>query len=642
MPKVLLILLLFFLVFSASAQSYSVVDGKAIRLFEEGEQLLMTKRYAEALGKFQEAIAREGTFFEAYQRATQLLISQSKLQEAEALALRGKQRLESSASLVKTKYVVDFGWLLTTIYLKQGRFEEAHQQFIRLDQLADGVFKKSSYYVQMKAQMDFLAVQLTKKRAVTKEILPEPLNDFALQYFPVLTADGKQLFFTRRGGTAHFDKEDIYLSYADSSAGWSSPQSISPRINSPYNEGTCSVTADGNFLIFTSCDAPDTAGSCDLYSTEKIGGEWQAPRNMGPKVNSSFWESQPSLSADGRLLFFSSDRRGGLGGNDLWYAVRKEDGSWSEAKNLGESINTAKDEISPFLFFNNETLFFASDGHLGFGGMDIFLSKVKAGTFGQPENLGLPINDHLDQVALFITAQKEYAYYSEHTVTNGAADRAFLYRFKFPEDISLGQNLTVTQGKVLNASTGQPLPASLSLVSLTNDSTVYQFKSDGKSGAFVMLYPEEAISGLYVEKEGFLPKIYAVGRDSIKNVKDLKVELVPIAAGEEFVFENVFFDFDSHELSPESVSSLRRLHRFLLVNPKVQILISGHTDNIGSATYNQGLSLRRAQSVQTYLVGVGITRERVAVEGKGDLEPMLPNSSAENQARNRRITVRVR
>jgi outer membrane protein OmpA-like peptidoglycan-associated protein len=363
---------------------------------------------------------------------------------------------------------------------------------------------------------------------------------------------------------------------------------------------------------------------------------------MGPKVNSSFWESQPSLSADGRLLFFSSDRRGGLGGNDLWYAVRKEDGSWSEAKNLGESINTAKDEISPFLFFNNETLFFASDGHLGFGGMDIFLSKVKAGTFGQPENLGLPINDHLDQVALFITAQKEYAYYSEHTVTNGAADRAFLYRFKFPEDISLGQNLTVTQGKVLNASTGQPLPASLSLVSLTNDSTVYQFKSDGKSGAFVMLYPEEAISGLYVEKEGFLPKIYAVGRDSIKNVKDLKVELVPIAAGEEFVFENVFFDFDSHELSPESVSSLRRLHRFLLVNPKVQILISGHTDNIGSATYNQGLSLRRAQSVQTYLVGVGITRERVAVEGKGDLEPMLPNSSAENQARNRRITVRVR
>jgi outer membrane protein OmpA-like peptidoglycan-associated protein len=171
---------------------------------------------------------------------------------------------------------------------------------------------------------------------------------------------------------------------------------------------------------------------------------------------------------------------------------------------------------------------------------------------------------------------------------------------------------------------------------------VYEFQSDGKSGTFVMLYPEESISGLYVEKQGFLPKIYDVGRDSIKNVKDLKVSLVPIAAGEEFVFENVFFDFDSDELKPESVSSLRRLHRFLLVNPKVQILISGHTDNIGTAAYNRALSLRRAQSVQAYLVEAGIVGERVGVEGKGDGEPMLPNSSAENQARNRRITVKVR
>lgn len=642
MPKVISVLLLFFLAYSASAQRYSVTDIRAIRLFEEGEQLLATKRNAEAYLKFQAAIAREGNFFEAYQRATQLLISQSKLKEAETLALRGKQGLDANSELAKSKYLVDFGWLLSNIYLKQGRFEEALQQFVALDGLFEERFKGSVHYLEMKAQMDFLAEQLATKKIITKERLPDPLNGFALQYFPVLTADGKQLFFTRRGGTAHFDKEDIYLSSADSTGAWSSPQSISSRINSSYNEGTCSITADGNFLIFTSCDAPDTQGSCDLYFAEKIAGEWQVPRNMGPKINSSFWESQPSLSADGRLLFFSSDRRGGLGGNDLWYATRREDGSWSEASNLGAPINTPKDEISPFLFFNNETLFFASDGHLGFGGMDIFLSKVTNGKFGPPKNLGLPINDHLDQVALFITAQKEYAYYSEHTVTNGAADRAFLYRFKFPEDISIGQNLTVTQGKVLNAKTGQPLPASLSLVSLANDSTVYQFQSDGKSGDFVMLYPEQSVSGLYVEKQGFLPKIYDVARDSIKNVKDLKVALVPIAAGEEFVFENVFFDFDSHALKPESVSSLRRLYRFLVVNPKVQILISGHTDNIGTAAYNLALSLRRAQSVQSYLQEAGIVLERVWVEGKGDQTPMLPNSSASNQARNRRITVKVR
>ena len=457
----------------------------------------------------------------------------------------------------------------------------------------------------------------------------------------MLTADGKQLFFTRRGGTTALDKEDIYISQAESSKIWTAPQSVSTQINSSYNEGTCSVTADGNFLIFTSCDSPDSQGSCDLYSAEKVGGEWQAPKNMGTKINSSSWDSQPSLSADGRMLFFSSDRRGGFGGNDIWYASRKADGTWSESKNMGAPINTPKDEISPFLFFNNETLFFASDGHLGLGGMDIFLSRISKGGFQEPENLGLPINDHSDQVALFITAQKDYAYYSELTMGNGQNDRAYLYRFKFPKEIEIGENLTVTGGQVVHSKTGEPISASLSLVSLSNDSTRYQFQSSGADGSFLMLYPGEDAAGLYVEKKGFLPKIYNVDRDSIKNVKDLKVELIPIASGEEFVFENVFFGFDSFELKQESLSSLRRLDRFLKDNPKVSILITGHTDNLGSDEYNLRLSLQRAQSVQSYLLKAGVKADRIKVIGKGFREPMVPNSSPSNQALNRRITVSV-
>jgi outer membrane protein OmpA-like peptidoglycan-associated protein len=308
---------------------------------------------------------------------------------------------------------------------------------------------------------------------------------------------------------------------------------------------------------------------------------------------------------------------------------------------MGAPINTPKDEISPFLFFNNETLFFASDGHLGLGGMDIFLSRISEGKFQEPENLGLPINDHSDQVALFITAQKDYAYYSELTTGNGQSDRAYLYRFKFPKEIEIGENLTVTGGQVVHAKTGEPISASLSLVSLSNDSTRYQFQSNGQNGAFLMLYPDQAAAGLYVEKQGFLPKIYNVDRDSIKNVKDLKVELIPIASGEEFVFENVFFDFDSFELKQESLSSLRRLHRFLQENSKVSILITGHTDNLGSDEYNLKLSLQRAQSVQDYLVKQGVKLDRIKVAGKGFREPMVPNTSPNNQAKNRRITVSV-
>ncbi|GAB2484623.1 MAG: OmpA family protein [Cytophagales bacterium] len=641
MRPVYLFLIGFLLSLQVSAQQYSIIDSRAIKMYQEGEELTLSRRYDEALGKYRAAIAREGSFLEAYVKASQLLITLGDLEEAEKLALAGKSRL--SGKNATPKHAADFGWLFSNLYLKQGKFKEAYQQFQEVDPLLDEAFRKSMYYSQMKSQMDFLGTQLGDIGEITKEVLPFPLNEYQLQYFPVLTADGNQILFTKRDGTGNFDKEDIYTAFIKEDGGWTPPQGISQTINSPYNEGTCSVTADGNILIYTSCDAPDSQGSCDLYIAYRVNGAWQRPSNMGPKVNSRSWDSQPSLSADGRLLFFSSNRKGGYGGNDIWYSVQQNDGTWAEAKNLGNILNTPKDEISPFMFFNNEILFFSSDGHQGFGGMDIFLSRVKDGQFQSPENLGLPINDQLDQVALFITAQKDYAYYTELSKAESESenDRSLLYRFKFPEEIYLGENLTVTEGKVFNAKTGEPVDATLSLVSLTNDSTLYQFKSDGKTGDFMMLYPEKAVSGLYVEKKGFLPKIYNVERDKLQNVKDLKVELTPVASGEEFVFENVFFDFDRYDLKSESLSSLKRLFKFLTENPNVNVLITGHTDNIGNAGYNQTLSLERAKSVQQYLVKAGLHSGRILVEGKGDTQPMVPNTTPQNQALNRRITIKV-
>lgn len=639
MRPVLAFLLFFFALLGAEAQTYSIIDSRAIKLYQEGEELTLARQYDQALAKYQAAITREASFLEAYIKAAQLLITQGKLDEAEKIALVGKSRLGGKNATPRIK--ADYGWLFSNLFLQQGKFTEAYRQFQEVDPLFDEAFKKSMYYTELKKHIDFLGTQLGDVRSIEKERLQGPLNGFKLQYFPVLTADGEQILFTKRDGTGNFDKEDIFTAFVKADGGWTEPQSIAQNINSQFNEGTCTVTADGKILIYTSCDAPDSQGSCDLYVAYQVEGIWQRPTNMGTKVNSRSWDSQPSLSADGRILFFSSNRRGGFGGNDIWYTIRQNDGTWSDAKNLGTTVNSPKDEISPFMFFNNEILFFSSDGHQGFGGMDIFLSRVENGEFQAPENLGLPINDQLDQVALFITAKKDYAYYTELTKEEEENDRSLLYRFKFPEEIYLGENLTVTEGRVFNAKTGQPINATLSLVSLTNDSTLYQFQSDGKTGEFMMLYPEKAISGLYVEKKGYLPKIYNVERDKIQNVKDMKIELTPVASGEEFVFENVFFDFDKYELKPESMSSLKRLLKFLQENPNVNILISGHTDNIGNNGYNQALSLQRATSVQTYLVKAGLHPGRVMVEGKGDKEPMVPNSSPENQALNRRITIKV-
>ena len=639
MRKICFGILFLLLVFSVQAQTYSIVDGRAIKLFEEAGQLTLARQYDQALEKYQAAIAREASFLEAYIKMAQLLMTQGKLEEAEKIALQGKNRLQGKNAT--RKLAGDFGWFFTNYYLKLGQYKEAINEFGLVENLVDDQFKKTIYFTDMVKQIDFLKIHIQDVKSIQKERLTNPLNGFQLQYFPVLTADGEQILFTKRDGIKNTDKEDIYTSYLDSAGVWSNPVSISQTVNSIYNEGTCTVTADGNVLIYTSCDAPDSFGSCDLFISRKKNGIWQSPTNMGMKVNSSNWDSQPSLSADGRVLFFSSNRKGGFGGNDIWYSVLQEDQSWAQAKNLGSVINTPKDEISPFMFFNNELLFFASNGHLGFGGMDIFISKVEGGEFQNPENLGLPINDQLDQVALFITAQKDYAYYTELVTNSISKDRSLLYRFKFPQDIYLGENLLVTGGKVFNSETNEPIEAKLSLVSLSNDSTLYEFRSDGKTGEFLMLYPEESVSGLYVEKQGYLPKIYNVERDSIRNVKNLRVEMVPISRGEEFVFENIFFEFDKYELKSESFSSLKRLSNFMKENPQVRILISGHTDNVGNSSYNLQLSLQRAKRVQDYLFQQGFDSSRVEVEGKGDKNPMVPNSTLENQALNRRISIQI-
>ncbi|GGF42151.1 OmpA family protein [Echinicola rosea] len=622
-----------FISFQALGQDYTSENRRAIKLYQEGEDLSMRRRYDQALEKYADAVNKDEGFLEAYKKWAQLLLNKGAVDESLQVASAGE--LKSSG---RPKFMADFSWLITNIYLKSGDFDAAVKKFSQSQGLYSNQVKSSGSFKSMKHKIAFVEEELTKKKSINKEKLPSPLNEFYLQYFPVLTADSKRLLFTKRDGVERMKHEDIFTSTWDGE-NWSQPEALAQSINTVHNEGTCTISADGNILIYTSCDAPDSFGSCDLYIAYKVGGKWQEPKNMGEKVNSRYWDSQPSLSADGSILFFSSNRRGGFGGNDIYYTVRQRDNSWSDPVNVGETVNTEYDEVSPFIYFNNELLFFASNGHMGFGGMDLFNSKIVHGAFQEPVNLGYPINDHLDQLALFITAQQDYAYYTENSLKDGALDRSYLYRFAFPDEIDLGERLIVTGGKVRNEKTGEPIVATLSLVDLENDSTLYEFRSEGDSGTFMMIYPDKASSGLYVEKRGFLPRIYNVEKDSLKDIKDMEIGLKPVAPGEEFLFENVFFDFDKADLKPSSKSSLLRLKKFLDENPQVHIVIEGHTDNVGEGSYNLDLSLRRAKSVQRYLLDQGVASGRLAVEGFGDTKPLMSNDTALGRSKNRRIEI---
>lgn len=257
-------------------------------------------------------------------------------------------------------------------------------------------------------------------------------------YLPALTADGRSLVFTRRcpsnrATTASTPfEEDFYCSLWQSGQ-WSAATVMPPPLNSHDNEGAATISADGRIMIFTACGRRDGAGRCDLYRSVWHGDKWGRPRNLGEPVNTPAWESQPSLSFDGRTLFFVSNRKGGFGGMDIWYSTLVE-GVWSAPVNLGPTINTEGDETSPFIHFDNNTLYFVSNGHPGLGGSDIFVARrIDDTAWSQPVNLGYPINTEADEGKLIVSPDGTLAYFTSDKLDGfGKQD---IYSFELPAEL---------------------------------------------------------------------------------------------------------------------------------------------------------------------------------------------------------------
>jgi Tol biopolymer transport system component len=228
------------------------------------------------------------------------------------------------------------------------------------------------------------------------------------EYWPSITADGLTLMFTRQPRLAEnkevFEtvQEDFYISYYQNNL-WQKAVNAGAPLNTNQNEGAQTLSSNGKYMFFTACNRPGGMGSCDIYFSAFNEGKWTEPFNIGPPENTKYWESQPSVSADGKLLIFSSNRPGGVGGKDLWLSKLNEQNLWSIPVNLGTTINTVGDEMSPFIHFDGKTLYFSSDGRVGMGGFDLFMTTMKDdSTWTEPINLGYPINTYNDEMGLII------------------------------------------------------------------------------------------------------------------------------------------------------------------------------------------------------------------------------------------------
>ncbi|MFM7327365.1 MAG: OmpA family protein [Bacteroidota bacterium] len=604
-------------------------DKKAILQYTEADNYRVRGQFREAIRLLESAIERDSKFCEAYYRLALVYRSRQELSTAEQLLLKGL-----SVTTLPAKQKV-FWYELGDLKLSTGAYTAAAEWLGKFLSVETTNKVKAGEARRLLDNCEYALSHKADDRFVTQP-LSDTVNRFVMQYFPVLTADERMLFFTRRNGKTDRDTEDIVVSERDASGAFGPPVSLSPLIKTPGNEGTCTVSADGRQIIFTSCRGRAGFGNCDLFESRKTGDQWSEPVNLGSGVNSSAWESQPSLSADGRVLFFVSDRRGGIGSRDLYRAEKGEDGKWQQSVNLGPAVNTRFDEISPFIHANGTTLFFASNGRPGFGGYDLYSTTRLDSLWKEPENFGAPVNNHEDQFSLFISADGLTGYYSHEGDRDQHSGR--IYTFRVPEPLRIRETSSSVRGIISDRKNGRPVKARVELVNLATRELVSLSSSDSLNGQYLIVLNKGADYGLFVSAPRYLFQslnFSHTGAASRPVVIDIALE--PVQAGAAVVLKNIFFDYDSYALKAESYPELDKAVRFMRDNPTLRIEISGHTDNTGAEARNRTLSLNRANAVVAYFMDKGVAKSRLTVTGSGSSRPIAPNDTEENRARNRRI-----
>lgn len=483
------------------------------------------------------------------------------------------------------------------------------------------------------------------------------INSDSCEYFPNVTADDGIFLFTRNhqyvdknNGLLHMSQEDFYISYKDDNGNWSVARNMGPPINTSANEGAPSLSADGRFLFFAACDEANGYGggrqgygSCDIFYTHKVNGQWSKPVNVGAPVNSNAWETQPSFSSDGRTLYFISNRRGGYGDSDIWMATLGDDGKWSTPVNLGEDINTPGKEEAVFIHPDNQTLYFASDGHIGMGGLDLYMCRRDSvtGKWGKPVNLGYPINTFGDESGLIVNGQGKVAYFS--STRDGGKGCDDIYSFELPQNMQ-PVPVTYMKGKVYDKVTGKPMGAAFDLIDVESGRTIISSLSDPVTGEFLVCVPVNHNYALNVNSPGYL---FYSEKFEMKSSSDpnkpfrMDVPLQPIIPDGLVELKNVFFETGKYDLKPTSTAELDRTVTWLKTNPNVKAEISGHTDNVGDKKMNMTLSTNRAKAVYDYLVAHGIDASRLTYKGYGDTVPKVANDSDEHRQMNRRVEMKI-
>lgn len=477
------------------------------------------------------------------------------------------------------------------------------------------------------------------------------INSKFPDYAPVITADASQLFFTSRRPVTEkeikkgaLSSENVYVSYFNTDSKTYISSTILPRpVNQPGRHNSIiGISADGQKMLLYQ---DDVSGNGDIYESVLTGNVWGDPKKLPSPVNSDHHESSACYSPDGKTIYFVSNRPGGYGDRDIWMCKLQANGKWTDAVNLGNTINTSKNEEGVFMHPDGVTFYFSSEGHKSLGKLDIYFAKRSGDRWNTPVNMGSPINTPNDDVYFVMHANGKKAYFSSFTKENEKEifEVDFIPLEKETEKVRTGPKLTLLKGVVSDEATKIPLGSTIEIIDNSTGEIYSTIQSNSSTGKYLISLPSGKNYGLTVSSKGYLfhSENFNIPDTAAYQEITKDVELKKLEAGKSITLNNIFYDFDKATLRNESVSELNRLVALMNENPTLKIELSSHTDNKGTDEYNNSLSQRRAQAVVDYLIGKNIAKDRLVAKGYGESKPVATNDTEDGRQLNRRSEFKV-
>ncbi|XOV95001.1 MAG: OmpA family protein [Bacteroidota bacterium] len=633
MKKILtsLLILLSISVFAQSINNYR--EGR--KAYEQGD--LKT-----AIPLFEQAVAANDNYAEAW---NYLGLAYVKVGEY-LKAVNAFKKLES----VDFNYFPWYHFEAANSYIQLNRFDEARASINKFKQKFPNTPKYTIYQHMARNREEYINQSPIIRAQIAEMSAPmviPQVNSIYGDYTPQVNPTGTRLYFTsvRKGG---FDQqkdtlngmnwgEDIYFSSFENGA-WNAPQLLPEPLNSMGDDFGSSFTGDGQLMVYVRCGDEEGIGNCDLYITQLVGTTWTEPQNMGNVVNSNMWDSQPTISSDGSRIIFASSRQGGYGGMDLYMTQKNHLGEWGVPQNLGSTVNTPFNENGPYLAPDGKTLYFASTGHPGYGGTDIFSSTFEDMRWSKPVNLGAPLNSEGDDTQFTISAAGK-AYFASSRLDPNNYD---IFEVELPDYLKPKPTIVV-QGVITNAKTTDPVGAIVLIEDINSGELLAVNKSNVVSGEYLVVLPAGRNYSVSTNSEGFFfySESFEVPKDTTYTEIIMDIALEPIEKGTKVVLNNIFFESGRAELKPISYVELNKAVDLLKDNPTMVIEIGGHTDNLGSDELNLKLSQSRADAVRDYMILAGLDEARIRSKGYGESMPIEDNATEEGRAANRRTEFEI-